>query len=79
MLTTGRSGFFLTTIDQPQPTDAQKRTEAKISKHLDEIWLGRSNASLTFMSSEGPAVKGGIEKLGMFTTEAALAPTLAIG
>lgn len=69
VLTTGRSGFFLTTIDQPQPTDAQKRTEAKISKHLDEIWLGRSNASLTFMSSEGPAVKGGIEKLGMFTTE----------
>eukprot|EP00446_Apocalathium_sp_SHHI-4_P011084 CAMPEP_0177211602 /NCGR_PEP_ID=MMETSP0367-20130122/32181_1 /TAXON_ID=447022 ORGANISM="Scrippsiella hangoei-like, Strain SHHI-4" /NCGR_SAMPLE_ID=MMETSP0367 /ASSEMBLY_ACC=CAM_ASM_000362 /LENGTH=1009 /DNA_ID=CAMNT_0018660801 /DNA_START=1 /DNA_END=3027 /DNA_ORIENTATION=- len=67
-LTTPTSGTFLTTIDCPQPTEAQKRTEGKVAKHLDSIWTNTGTISLAFMASEGPLYKRGSEKLGIFTT-----------
>merc|ERR1719210_2231387 len=44
------SGFFLSAIDHQNPTDAQRRTEEKVSKHLNET-MGSTNPSLIFMAS----------------------------
>jgi len=63
------SGFFLTTIDCPEPTEAQKKTEVKVSEFLDDLWSGESGISLSFMASRGPLYQGGKERLGIFTME----------
>jgi len=63
------SGFFLTTIECPEPTEAQKRTEEKVAKYLFDSRAGNRCISLTFMASEGPAFKGGTERLGIYSAE----------
>jgi len=68
VLTGPRTGTFLCTIDNPNPTDAQQRTEVKVARHLDSLWAEHTLVSLTFMASEGALYKGGQEKLGIFTT-----------
>jgi len=69
-LKTDLSGFFLTTIACPVPTEAQTRTEDLVAKYLDESRGNKNdNISLMFMASEGPAFKGGAERLGIFSAE----------
>lgn len=68
---TEHSAFFLSTAGSPsEPTDAQKRTEDKVSELLG-LYIGQQddNISLTFMMSEGPAFRGGQERLGMYSVE----------
>jgi len=64
------TNFFLTTIDCPEPTEAQKRTEDQIITCLAEGQKPGFATSILFMSSDGPAVMGGKERLGIFSVEA---------
>mmetsp|Transcript_18850 Transcript_18850/g.37003 ORF Transcript_18850/g.37003 Transcript_18850/m.37003 type:complete len:1169 (-) Transcript_18850:196-3702(-) len=63
---TEETNFFLTTIDCPEPTDAQKRTEEQIVAYLSEGRKPGFSTSLLFMASDGPAMMGGKERLGIF-------------
>mmetsp|Transcript_110286 Transcript_110286/g.235549 ORF Transcript_110286/g.235549 Transcript_110286/m.235549 type:complete len:1061 (+) Transcript_110286:91-3273(+) len=65
-----QSACFVTTIACPVPSEAQKRTEDKVSKHLTaSLSEQESMVSLTFMASEGPAVEDGTARLGLYVTQ----------
>eukprot|EP00933_Yihiella_yeosuensis_P039062 TRINITY_DN3299_c0_g1_i1.p1 TRINITY_DN3299_c0_g1~~TRINITY_DN3299_c0_g1_i1.p1 ORF type:complete len:1181 (-),score=232.29 TRINITY_DN3299_c0_g1_i1:436-3978(-) len=66
------SAFFLSTIGSAsKATEAQKRTEEKVSDLLVDQFKHEptKNFSLTFMASEGPAFREGNERLGIYNVD----------
>eukprot|EP00929_Paragymnodinium_shiwhaense_P023249 TRINITY_DN14602_c0_g1_i1.p1 TRINITY_DN14602_c0_g1~~TRINITY_DN14602_c0_g1_i1.p1 ORF type:complete len:1184 (-),score=307.56 TRINITY_DN14602_c0_g1_i1:349-3900(-) len=69
------AGFFLSSIGDASPTEAQQRTEDKVARYINEsasVEAGIYSISLIFMASEGPAFEGGKERLGIWSAEKAV-------
>jgi len=64
-----QSGFFLCAICTKTPTEAQLRTEDKLTEYLTECQATQECFSVVFMASEGPVLPGGKERLGIYTAE----------
>eukprot|EP00927_Polykrikos_kofoidii_P043178 TRINITY_DN37229_c0_g1_i1.p1 TRINITY_DN37229_c0_g1~~TRINITY_DN37229_c0_g1_i1.p1 ORF type:complete len:1141 (-),score=172.66 TRINITY_DN37229_c0_g1_i1:118-3540(-) len=65
------SGFFLSTIRSPLPTQAQQRTEEKVASfiagHGDE--RGQFDTALIYMASDGPVFPSRDERLGIWAAD----------
>lgn len=60
------AGFFLSTYGCPTPTEAQLRTEEKVSAYLTESFSGTRAVGMIFMASDAPVFPGGQERLGIY-------------